>query len=101
MSSQSAITATTAWTQLLPLNRNRCGLMVKNPAYNTDRVFLQLVGYGSVTAITATAIPLEIGETLMLFPDFANLGSADWPQAVGIAANSGSQNVPYIEFTQP
>ena len=62
---------------------------------NTDRVFINMLGNA---ATTANDMPIEPGESLYLTSDFPTITSPPWTQAIFGIANSGNQDIRFIEF---
>ena len=94
----SAFTATSAYTQMIPGNGARKGLLLKNPAYNTDRVWVNLLGNSPQTATTANMYPLEVGESVSVGTLFPSIMACEWPDPVYVQSNSTPQDIRFIEF---
>lgn len=96
MSSWGAMTATTAGQTLLPANKRRVGVMIKAPIWNTDTVFFNFLD-GEIPT-SANGMPLEPTGTIFLGSSFPEIMAPEWQGAITMAANSGQQDIRFVEF---
>jgi hypothetical protein len=95
MSASGQITLTNSSAQILPKNLTRVGVILKAHKSNTDTIFVNLLGAAAQTAVD---MPIEPGESLYLTSDFPAITAPPWQQAIFGIANSGNQDLRYIEF---
>lgn len=95
MISQGRLIATTASQVLLPDNTTRHGFLVKSIATNTDRIFL---GFVDAQSATTGGMPLEPGESQFFGTEYPVISAPEWNSAVQVIANSGTQDVRWVEF---
>lgn len=98
MLNQGQLTATTASTILLNFNNTRAGFIVKSIVTNTDRVFLTFGVSQTGLVASATGFPLEPGESVFFGTEYPANPTAEWNSAIAALANSGSQDIRFIEF---
>ena len=96
MSSFGSVIATTALAQLLPQNLTRIGVMIKSKRSNTDTIFIAPAFTG--TATTAYMMPLEPGEAVFLGTTYPEIMAPEFNAAINVVANSGAQDVRFIDF---
>lgn len=95
MGNFGSISAVTAGAQVVAANGGRKALWVKAPAYNSARVFL---GMNGQSATSANGMPLGPGEAIFIGTDFPVNSAPTWIDAVFATAESGTQDIRFIEF---